>query len=82
MEISFTKAVPAAPVAEHYDAVLLEKTAFEIMLPRIAFLILKIMGVVLALGLLMSSPAFLAPVLLLGIALLTYRTMKKENSSN
>ncbi|MBC9706021.1 MAG: hypothetical protein H9W81_13815 [Enterococcus sp.] len=54
------------------------KSKVEIIAPRAAFLVLKIMGIIFAIGLLVSDPAFLAPVLLLAVTVITYRTMKIE----
>lgn len=77
MDISFTQAVMDTPEEEYYYSPPAKSKA-EIMAPRVALLVLKAMGIILAVGLLVSDPVFLAPTLLLGVALITYKTMTKE----
>lgn len=79
MEISFTQAVMDTPAEEYY--IVPAKSKIEIMAPRFALLVLKVMAVIFCLGLLMSDPAFLIPVVLLTIAVITYRTMAKETQN-
>ena len=78
MEISFTQAVMEVPADEYYYVP--AKTKAEIMAPRVALMILKAMVVIFVLGLLVSDAAFLVPVLLLVVAMITYRTMAKETT--